>query len=119
MLLALLGAVFLKGFTEAIGVAVVLVGVYLALNVVVVADGAVAGCSASREPRHRLDRRPDAAATATRCAMVGGVAAGLPQAGARPVRLRDRRRGHAAREGAARATPRSGRPAVSRAPDGC
>ncbi|MCD0482582.1 amino acid transporter [Streptacidiphilus sp. ASG 303] len=39
VLVALLGAVFLKGFTEAIGVAVVLVGVYLALNVVVVAVG--------------------------------------------------------------------------------
>jgi hypothetical protein len=37
LLIALLGAVFLKGFAEAIGVAVVLVGVYLALNVVVVA----------------------------------------------------------------------------------
>ncbi|MEU9790132.1 amino acid transporter [Streptomyces sparsogenes] len=36
-LIALLGAVFLKGFTEAIGLAVVLVGVYLALNLVVVA----------------------------------------------------------------------------------
>jgi hypothetical protein len=36
LLIALLGVVFLKGFTEAIGVAVVLVGVYLALNVVVV-----------------------------------------------------------------------------------
>jgi hypothetical protein len=37
VLVALLGAVFLKGFTEAIGVAVVLVAVYLALNAVVVA----------------------------------------------------------------------------------
>jgi len=36
VLIALLGAVFLKGFTEAIGVAVALVGVYLALNVVVI-----------------------------------------------------------------------------------
>src|SRR6478735_3859987 len=35
-LLALLGAVFLRGFTEAIGLAVALVGVYLALNVVVI-----------------------------------------------------------------------------------
>ncbi|MFF3599556.1 APC family permease [Kitasatospora indigofera] len=39
ILVALLGAVFLKGFSEAIGVAVVLVAVYLALNVVVVAVG--------------------------------------------------------------------------------
>ncbi|MGY0056229.1 amino acid transporter [Streptomyces sp. LZ34] len=38
-LVALLGAVFLKGFTEAIGVAVVLVGVYLVLNAVVVLVG--------------------------------------------------------------------------------
>ena len=35
MILAILGAIFLMGFREAIGVAVVLVGVYLALNVVV------------------------------------------------------------------------------------
>ncbi|MFJ2443397.1 amino acid transporter [Streptomyces sp. NPDC087658] len=39
VLVALLGAVFLKGFLEAIGVAVVLVGLYLTLNVVVVATG--------------------------------------------------------------------------------
>ncbi|KFG01915.1 amino acid transporter [Streptomyces scabiei] len=39
ILIALLGAVFLKGFLEAIGVAVALVGAYLALNVVVVAVG--------------------------------------------------------------------------------
>nr|WP_239102833.1 amino acid transporter [Actinoplanes siamensis] len=37
-LVALLGAVFLKGFTEAIGIAVALVAVYLGLNVVVVGD---------------------------------------------------------------------------------
>ncbi|MER5886081.1 amino acid transporter [Streptomyces sp. NPDC001941] len=35
VLVAALGAVFLKGFREAIGVAVVLVGIYLTLNVVV------------------------------------------------------------------------------------
>ncbi|MEV0642920.1 amino acid transporter [Streptomyces sp. NPDC050619] len=39
ILVALLGAVFLKGFLEAIGVAVVLVGIYLTLNLVVVAVG--------------------------------------------------------------------------------
>lgn len=39
VLVALLGAVFLKGFTEAIGVAVVLVGTYLTLTVVVVVVG--------------------------------------------------------------------------------
>ncbi|MEU0244502.1 amino acid transporter [Streptomyces sp. NPDC006235] len=39
VLVALLGAVFLKGFLEAIGVAVALVGAYLALNLVVVAVG--------------------------------------------------------------------------------
>ncbi len=37
LLLAILGAIFLKGFKEAIGVAVVLVGLYLSLNVVVTA----------------------------------------------------------------------------------
>jgi len=36
-LLGLLGAVFLRGFTEAIGLAVLLTGVYLALNAVVIA----------------------------------------------------------------------------------
>jgi hypothetical protein len=35
-LIALLGGIFLKGFTEAIGIAVGLVAVYLALNLVVV-----------------------------------------------------------------------------------
>ena len=39
VLVALLGAVFLKGFLEAIGVAVYLVAVYLGLNVVVVIVG--------------------------------------------------------------------------------
>jgi hypothetical protein len=32
VLLAILGAIFLKGFKEAIDIAVVLVGIYLALN---------------------------------------------------------------------------------------
>jgi hypothetical protein len=39
--LVLLAAVFLRGFGEAIGIAVVLVGVYLALNAVVVGDALV------------------------------------------------------------------------------
>lgn len=38
-LIALLGAVFIKGFKEAIGIAVVLVAVYLFLNVIVVVFG--------------------------------------------------------------------------------
>src|SRR3954463_14213884 len=38
-LIAVLGAVFLKGFKEAIGIAVALVAVYLLLNAVVVGDG--------------------------------------------------------------------------------
>ena len=38
-LIAVLGAIFLKGFSEAIGIAVLLVGVYLALNLIVVATG--------------------------------------------------------------------------------
>jgi hypothetical protein len=37
VLIGLLGALFLRGFNEAIGVAVALVGVYLALNLVVIA----------------------------------------------------------------------------------
>ncbi|MFG2869618.1 amino acid transporter [Streptomyces sp. NPDC048338] len=39
ILIALLGAVFMKGFLEAIGVAVALVGIYLGLNAVVVVTG--------------------------------------------------------------------------------
>lgn len=39
ILIALLGGVFLKGFKEVIGIAVVLVFVYLALNAVVVGEG--------------------------------------------------------------------------------
>jgi len=38
-LLVVLGAIFLKGFKEAIGVAVMIVGVYLLLNIVVMAVG--------------------------------------------------------------------------------
>ena len=41
LLLAALGGVFLKGFREAIGLAVAIVGIYLALNVVVITLGMV------------------------------------------------------------------------------
>ncbi len=39
ILIVLLGAVFLRGFSEAIGIAVALVVVYLVLNIIVVGDG--------------------------------------------------------------------------------
>ena len=39
MLLAALGAIFLKGFEEAIGIAVFIVGVYLLMNLIVVGVG--------------------------------------------------------------------------------
>lgn len=39
VLISLLGAVFLKGFKEAIGIAVVLVGAYLLLNAIVIGNG--------------------------------------------------------------------------------
>ena len=39
VLITILGAVFIKGFKEAIGIAVVLVAIYLFLNLIVVADG--------------------------------------------------------------------------------
>jgi hypothetical protein len=40
-LLVLLGAMFMRGFREVIGIAVVLVGIYLLLNVIVIASGLV------------------------------------------------------------------------------
>jgi hypothetical protein len=39
LLIALLGAVFLRGFSEAIGIAVVLVVVYIAMNLIVIGHG--------------------------------------------------------------------------------
>src|SRR5215211_3396886 len=52
LLVALLGGVFLKGFSEAIGIAVVLVAVYLALNAVVLAVGL---WRIVQEPSHLVD----------------------------------------------------------------
>ena len=115
VLLALLGAVFLRGFSEAIGVAVVLVAVYLALNVVVVVVGLVEVIS-----RTRASSSTGASALTTEHGEPLGDGrhrpAGLPEARPGPVRLRDRRRRHAADPGAGRATPRTIPPAGSRAP---
>ena len=47
-LLIVLGAIFLRGFGEAILLAVILVGVYLLLNVIVLADGLLAIVRESR-----------------------------------------------------------------------
>jgi hypothetical protein len=52
VLLVVLGAVFLKGFKEAIGVAVVVVGAYLLLNFVVVAVGLYESVA---NPRYVID----------------------------------------------------------------
>jgi len=41
LLISLLGAVFLKGFGEAIGIAIILVGIYLGLNIIVVVAGMI------------------------------------------------------------------------------
>ncbi len=103
VLIALLGAVFLKGFKEAIGIAVVLVVVYLLLNLVVIGAGfyqiylhpEVLGDwtdGALRAP----EREGSAADDRRR------LAPPLPEAGARALGLRDRRRRHAARQGRAR-----------------
>ncbi len=52
VLVGLLGAVFLKGFKEAVGIAVGLVGVYLALNTVVVGVGLF---HLARHPHHFVE----------------------------------------------------------------
>ena len=68
--LALLAAVFLQGFREAIGIAVVLVAVYLALNLVVVAVTIVQVVRASRRSS-TTGGSPSTPSTAVRCMMVG------------------------------------------------
>ena len=102
-----LGAIFLKGFREAIGLAVVIVAVYLALNVVVLAVG-IREVLLHPEylPRwvnalYHAARQPD-----------GDAARGaspLSKARARAVGVRDRRRGHAARRGRTRGHARETR----------
>ncbi len=71
MLITLLGAVFLKGFNEAIGIAVALVGIYLVLNVVVIAAGAL---EITRHPHVVADWQATlAGAYANPLAMIGAA----------------------------------------------
>ena len=117
LLLALLAAVFLRGFSEAIGIAVVLVGVYLALNLVVVVVGLAEVISA---PSLVLDWTSALTTSyASPWVMVGIALLVFPQARPGPVRVRDRRRRHAAGQGPAGATPRTTRAGGSRAPASC
>jgi hypothetical protein len=84
--LALLGAVFLRGFKEAVGVAVALVAVYLALNIVVITVAS---------DRWRLSRSsgqsgpPPLPSSTEPAGNRRHRAAGLSKAGAWPLRLRD------------------------------
>ena len=96
VLLSALGAVFLKGFKEAIGLAVVIVVVYLALNVVV--DRRRAACDARHHPG-RCRQLADGARSpqhGSPLMMVAVALLAVPEAGARPVGIRDRRRRDAA-----------------------
>ena len=97
LLLVLLAAVFLKGFKEAIGVAVVLVVLYLGLSLVVIARAAA---EVARHPgrRRRLDGCDDPRALGAVRDHRRGPAR-LPRAGAGPVRFRDRSRRDAAGQG--------------------
>ena len=100
ILLALLGGVFLRGFKEAISVAVILVAIYLVLNVVVIADRYRRGDSkplAVVELDHRADPAAREPAGDRRYRVTG-----LSQTCARPLRLRDRCRRHAAHRQRAR-----------------
>ena len=110
-LIAALGLVFLKGFKEAIGIAVALVAVYLILNAVVVGYGL-----------YRVAIHPQVfgdwkgrlfESHGNPLVMLGDLPAGVPQAGAGPLRLRDRRGPHAAGQGGAERTPRNVRRVAS------
>ena len=96
-LLFVLGAVFMRGFSEVIGMAVIIVAIYLVLNAVVVVTG-LRLIWAHPELLQGLAR---GAADAARKPADDdhGRAARVPEARARPVGVRDRRRGDAAREG--------------------
>ena len=96
-LVVLLGVVFLMGFAEAVGIAVVVVATFLLLNLVVV-GGALYRVFTEPVRHRRLGRR--AAHPARQPAgRRGHRPRGVPQARAGPVRLRDRGRGHAAGQG--------------------
>ena len=104
VLLAILGAIFLKGFKEAINVAVVLVGSYLALNVVVTA---VAIREVLRHSAHLAELEGRALRAARQPAgHAGDLADSVSQTRAGAFRLRDRRRGHAADPGRRTVTER-------------
>ena len=107
VLLAVLGAIFLKGFKEAIGIAVFIVGAYLLLNLVVVGVGFYE-IATHPQKRRRLAGR---AVHELRQPPVDGrgLAARVPAAGAGALGLRDRC-GH----DAARARRRGGRSRASR-----
>ena len=92
-ILVVLAVVFLKGFSEAIGLAAAAAVPYLALNVVVLGRGASRSCTHPALVAHwraALERegRPDDADRGRR--------AGVSEARARVERIRDRRLGHAA-----------------------
>ena len=117
LLLFVLGLVFLRGFGEAITLAVVLVVAYLSLNVVVI------GVSL-----HHIWQHPELLANwkniAVRAARQPAVDAAdgdaaVPEARARPVGVRDRRRGDAARARRRRATPSRRRSDESATPRSC
>ena len=117
-LLALLGGVFLRGFTEAIGIAVGLVG-----DVPRCSTSSSSGWRSGTSSRHPhvvadWSRRAHRAARQPRDDG-GRRAADLPQAGARHVRVRDRCRGDAARARRRRGHRAACRPGGSAAPGGC
>ena len=95
VLLAALGAVFLKGFREAVGLAVPIVAVYLALTSW--SWRGAFGTSGSTRTFWRDWRQPLIAEHGSPLSMIAGCPAAVSEARARPLRLRDGRRGDAAR----------------------
>ena len=94
-LVGLLGAVFLKGFKEAIGLAVLLTAIYLAFNAIVVSVGLY---EVARHPRLLPGWRRNLMGVHGSPTGDGrGLAAGLSETGSRTFRIRDRRCRNAAR----------------------